>query len=196
MLCAHCGEEAKKMLCQECLACMELLEPTEETIEGLYRASAAFEYEGPIVSLVQEFKYGRRTELAKSLAGYLYLHWVRLEWPEPDLIVPVPQSFWHGLERGYNQSLLLAKALGNLMSCAVEDPLLRKMGGFSQNGLSKEQRLELSKEEFDWKNYIRVADKTLLLIDDVMTTGATLRACALRLLEGFPARIYALTLCL
>ena len=213
-LCLYCKEKVEKHeLCKECLTQLHLIEPDARCLicfadlEGKskrceqcmikgFRCGAAFDYFGPAAALVRDLKYGGRIGLATSMASYMALQFFRLEWPQPDLIVPVPLSFAHFLTRGYNQSLLLAEELGKILNVPVADPLKRSSETFSQSGLDKEHRLRLSAEAFTWKKQSDIADKTLLLIDDVTTTKTTLSHCAARLQEGFPRRLFALTFCI
>ena len=213
-LCLSCGEKVQKQeLCPQCLEQLQLIDPQARcvvcfadldgrsrkcetcAIKG-FRCAAAFDYFGPASALIRELKYRGRVGLAASMASYMALQFFRLEWPQPDLIVPVPLSFAHYLTRGYNQSLLLSRELGKLLNCPVVDLLKRSSESFSQSGLDKEHRLQLSAEAFSWNKPLDCTDKTLLLIDDVTTTKTTLSHCITRLQEGFPRRLFALTFCI
>ena len=77
------------------------------------------------------------------MAAFLVAQLDRLGWPMPDAIIPVPLSFGRWLERGYNQSALLADEMGALLQCPVWNALKRKSGDFSQAALSLEQRKAL-----------------------------------------------------
>ena len=77
----------------------------------------------------------------------------------------------------------------------MQHVLKRKSGDYSQAGLSKKQRMDLKGETFIFKTGHDLEDKVILLIDDVMTTGSTLRRCAEALQGGHPKSIYALVLC-
>ncbi|MFS8563903.1 MAG: phosphoribosyltransferase [Rhabdochlamydiaceae bacterium] len=70
------------------------------------------------------------------------------------------------------------------------------MGASSQNRLLWEDRKKLSYQAFDWGRTGDISDKTILLVDDLIGTGATLKAAAYRLKEGFPKAIYGLALCI
>lgn len=120
---------------------------------------------------------------------------LQLEWPKPDLIVPIPLTFTHQLSRGYNQSLLLAEELGKILDIPVKSILKRKFGDYSQAGLSFKQRVALAENTFSLKDKNSIQDLTILLIDDVVTTGTTLKLAAEALQEGFPSHIYGMTLC-
>lgn len=157
--------------------------------------SSAFEYAGPAATLVQQFKFGKKQELARDLASWMLIQFLRLEVPLPDLIVPVPQPFMRTWTRGYNQSLLLAQEISRLLDRPCADLLKKRSGDFPQTGQSRKQRESLPSDAISWKKRRSISDETILLIDDVMTTGATLRHCAAALQEGYPAALYALTFC-
>lgn len=216
-LCVHCQDltsALKTKLCPTCLEQMSLLEVEgrcrrcfAETENGacqkcrkrgspFRRMAAAFEYTGPAAALVQQLKFGRRQELAKDLAAWMVVQFMRLEVPLPDIIVPVPQPLARTLTRGFSQSLLLARELGTLLDRPVMDLLKKKSGDFPQTGLTRAQRESLAADAISWKSHCSISDKIVLLVDDVMTTGSTLRLSGRTLEEGFPAALYALTFCI
>lgn len=206
------------LLCDECQKLLELLDPKDRCplcfseqesqqrkicfrcskkqtyLDG---AAAAFDYAGPAACLVKKMKYSNQPFLAKGLSAYLAAQLIQMEWPLPDLIVPAPTTFTHWIQRGYNQSLLLAEELGSLIERPVADIIYRAIGDYSQAGLSKAQRLSLHSQHFSLKKNRNIAllDKRVLLIDDVMTTGTTLGHCASVLMQESPAKIFALTIC-
>ncbi|MEI8365131.1 MAG: ComF family protein [Parachlamydiaceae bacterium] len=159
------------------------------------RVASAFDYEGPPATLIKQLKYGGQIHLAKGAAAFLVAQFISLEWPMPDVIVPMPSSFLRRLERGFNQSLLIAETFGQLVNRPVKDILIRTSGDFSQAGLNHEQRLKLRSSSFELKPGISLHDKCVLVIDDVMTTGSSLRCCAEALLPSFPKSLYAMTVC-
>jgi ComF family protein len=160
------------------------------------RTAAAFDYEGPAAALVTSLKYANQPYLAKGMAAFLMTQFDRLQWPLPDALIPVPLSFTHWLERGYNQSTLLAEEMGRLLQCPVWHALKRQSGDFSQAALTLEQRKALDGKHFQHHStYSALQGKVLLVIDDVMTSGSTLQRCAEVLHTGNPAALYALTFC-
>lgn len=159
------------------------------------RMAAAFDYEGPAASLVKRLKYSQQPYLAQGMAAFLLAQFDRLQWPMPDVLVPVPISFTHWLERGYNQSALLAEELGRLLRCPVWPILKRQSGDFSQAALNLEQRKALEGKRFQIKSSNSLQGKIVLVIDDVMTSGLTLQRCAEALQTRNPAALYALTFC-
>lgn len=156
---------------------------------------AAFDYQGPAATLIRQMKYADQPHLAKGAAAYMTAQFVALKWPFPDLIVPVPMAWSRHLERGFNQSELIAIELAAILGCPLEPLLQRKSGEYSQAGLTKRQRTAFEGSLITCKPHREARNKTLLLIDDVLTTGTTLRRCAEALLALQPKKIYGLVFC-
>lgn len=214
-LCMHCKEDTgdqRKYFCASCASLFALIEfegrckrcflPLGECSfcrEGGYPftlLAAAMEYQGPIATLVQNFKYNNKPYLAKDAAALLVLQYVKLDWPLPDVIIPMPQSLARSFSRGYNPALLLAQETAKLLGCSVENPLKRLSGDLPQAVLNRKQREKLERSTFRLKKQIDINEKVVLLIDDVRTTGTTLRHCGTLLKEGFPRALYGMTLCM
>lgn len=220
--CLHCKQlisHAQPLYCDTCASLCEFINPSEccpvcfgpaddYTAESnrclsckgqpallFCQMGAVFDYLGPAASLIKKLKYANQPYLAKGAGAFLAAQFQRLEWPVPDAIIPVPLSFTHWLDRGYNQSELLANSLADFLQVPVWKALKRRSGDYSQAGLTWSQRQALASKKFKLKKNYSLQDKTLLLIDDVMTTRSTLYRCAEILLEGCPSRLYALTLC-
>lgn len=140
-------------------------------------------------------KYGDQPHLAKGAGAFLAMQFIQLQWPIPDLVIPVPMSFTHWFDRGYNQSELLARQFAQIIGVPCQNGLKRHSGDYSQAGLTLTQRKELNSERFCLRENQNLTDKTILLVDDVMTSGSTLRKCAEVLFEMYPQSIYALTFC-
>ncbi len=217
--CFSCGGDIapnEKILCHLCFRELEMISPKlrcplcfsdrftdkqkichkcRDKISLLNGCAAAFDYDGSAISLVRHFKYANKPYLSKGLAAFMTLQYLRLGWPKPDYIIPVPISLTKWLTRGYNQSQMLAEEIASMLSSTCIQPLKKRLGGYSQAQLSKEERLQLALDNFTLKSDENLADKVLLIVDDVMTTGSTLQCCAERLLEGYPNKVYALSLC-
>lgn len=161
----------------------------------LYRIAAVFDYVGPAATLVKKMKYSNQPHLAKGGGAFLAAQFLKLEWPIPDVVIPVPMALTHWIDRGYNQSELLAQQFTDIIGCPMQNALKRHSGDYSQAGLSLNQRKELNGERFCLRENLQFHDKTILLIDDVMTSGSTLRKCAEVLFASYPKAIYGLTLC-
>lgn len=218
-LCLHCNESLpteSQLFCDACLEQLQLIDPAERCphcFSAEYDAqekrcpechlrnpvlngiAAAFDYAGPAASMVRSLKYGNMPYLAAGAGAYLAAQFLSLEWPMPDCIVPVPMPTNRELDRGFNQGMLLAKSLSEILNRPVVDALKRASGDYSQAGLSRAQRLEFAGTSITVKDGVNLADKCILFVDDVMTTGTTLRTCAGALQEQAPASIYAITVC-
>jgi ComF family protein len=156
---------------------------------------ATFDYKGPIVTLVKKLKYGNQAYLSTGISSFMAAQFVSLNWPLPDIIIPVPQSLSRMFTRGYNQAELLSETLSIFLKCPVQKALKRSSDDYSQAALNKDQRLRLTGNSIRLKKNQMLQDKVILLVDDVMTTGSTLQRCAEALLEECPNSIYALTAC-
>ncbi len=155
--------------------------------------SVAFFENTPLKPAIHKFKYQNHQALSADFALLLATcyqsHQLRT-----DIIVPVPLHQARYKERGYNQSALLAKSLSPLLKQPVDtQTLIRQRATKTQTALNAADR---------WRNvadaFICLSDalshKSILLIDDVCTTGATLNACAYALKQANTCSIYGLTL--
>jgi ComF family protein len=218
-LCLHCGScliQSTYLLCPTCVNLLELIEPSsrclfcfsEKDEEKLHvclecrtrpsfldGAAASFDFLGPASTLIKKMKYSHMPYLDKAIAAYMIAQFCKLDWPLPDVIIPVPIAFTHLFNRGYNQSALIAKSIGALLDRSYSEVLQRKSGDHSQAALGREKRMTLSKTSFICKPVYPLQDKNILLVDDVMTTGTTLRCCAEVLQAHYPKSIYALVFC-
>ncbi len=144
---------------------------------------------------VHGLKYSQRFDLVAVLSGYLA--WEAKRMGAYDVIVPVPVHWWRLWRRGYNQSSLLARAVGKRLSIKVDcHALSKKRLVRPQVGLSREERLKNMKGVFEIapKKARLFEDATVLLIDDVLTTGSTVNECAKTLIkQGGCARVDVLT---
>ncbi|RRH72507.1 ComF family protein [Falsigemmobacter faecalis] len=161
---------------------------------------AAFLYEGAARQLVLQLKHGDRPDLARALAARLH-HALRPLIPRgPMLIVPVPLHRLRFLRRRYNQSALLARALSQRLDWPwCPDLLLRSRATQLQDGLSRSGRRDNLQGAFTLnparvKEISRAPEAKILLIDDVMTTGATLAEATKGLRNGGAGEVFTLTL--
>lgn len=143
-------------------------------------------YEGALRTLVLELKYRSRLRVAAHLAGLLAQEagCVALVTPEA-LLVPVPLHPGRLRERGFNQAELLAQALAGRLGRPCEPgALVRRRETAPQAGLSAAARRRNVVGAFAVRRQARVAGRPLVLVDDVVTTGATVQACARVLLAA------------
>ena len=162
----------------------------------VYRhARAALRYDDPARHLILAFKRGDRTEVAPLLATWLERAGREL-FEDVDYLIPVPLHRWRLFQRRYNQAALLAIALAKRRKVGIlPDGLVRKRSTRSQTGLTREGRHRNVRDAFELGKHGAnvVSGRNLVLIDDVMTTGATVSACARRLTQAGAKRIDVLT---
>ena len=114
-----------------------------------------------------------------------------------DVLVPVPLHWLRKLQRGYNQSLLLCRGIAEVWPRpVVKDVVVRHRYTRQQSRQLGPQRGTNVEGAFSLKHGERLAGKHVLLVDDVLTTGATLGACAVALVQTEGVRISVATLCI
>jgi len=155
-----------------------------------------FRKSGKVQNIVHNLKYHGREDVGKLLAdwfGYELLEEKRFQ--TIDAIVPVPLHKKKLRQRGYNQLTTFGLRLAEIYQKPyVEDVLIRKYANTSQTFKDAFSRWMNVKEIFDVQNIEKLAHKHVLLIDDVVTTGATLEACALSLPKIPGVKISILTM--
>lgn len=200
-LCARCMESLPRhrgSLCRCGLPLSPAADLCSRCRRGLtlYAAGASFgPYEGGLRTLVHELKYHGRRRVAGRLADALLSEdRVRRLLGPGVVLVPVPLHPRRRRERGFNQSELLAAALGRrtgLPSCAAA--LVRRTATPPQTGLSAAARRRNVVGAFAVRRRARVAGRVVVLVDDVLTTGATAEACARVLRAAGAAEVRVLT---
>lgn len=182
--CIQCGDRvAAENLCARCRTSPLQIE----------RIRAAVYFEGALREAIHHLKYKGRIALVKPLGNLMATYWQQHPMPA-DVLVPVPLHTSRLRERGYNQAALLARELAQRAELALnERTLVRKRATAPQIELSARQRRENVHGAFCCSDD-GLAEKRVLLIDDVCTTGATLEACAIALRESGAHSVQALTL--
>lgn len=108
-----------------------------------------------------------------------------------DVIIPVPLFWWKQLWRGYNQALLLAHEISEVCHIDITDIMLRRKHTKTQTRLDEDERRKNVHNAFTVKDN-QIQHKKVLLIDDVLTTGATINECARVLKEAGAEKVYSL----
>lgn len=171
-----------------CAECLRAPPPLDACV-------AAVDYAFPWAGCIGQFKFEQHTEWAAPLATLLrHTPWAEPLLEEADAVVPVPLSAQRLMQRGYNQCALLARELAPTKRRT--DWLLRVQDHTPQADLPREQRLRNVAHAFAAHPaaVARIAGQRLLLIDDVMTTGATLHAAARALRHAGASTVSALVL--
>jgi ComF family protein len=144
---------------------------------------------------IHGLKYRGKSFLAKSLAGLLDRGYPLIDYGSYDLLLPVPLHPKRLKERGFNQALILGKAIGRREGVPCRGFLLKKIRWSPpQIDLSPQERQKNVKGSFAVTDPGGVRGKRLLLIDDVMTTGSTVNECAGELLKAGAGEVDVFTL--
>lgn len=151
-----------------------------------------FFYEIGAKNAVKQLKFYERTSYAKSLAKYMHDRLLLCDYyPKLELIVPVPMTKKSIHNRGYNQSAMLANELSKLSGIAADDTSLQKIRETrKQHDLTERERKTNLCSAFAVTVPEKIAEKTILLCDDVYTTGATFDECARTLLAGGAKEVF------
>lgn len=172
--CASCGrpfafEQGEGAQCISCLK-----KPPEH--DGV-RAVVAYDDKSRLLAM--RLKYGSRLGLAELIAQHMVRFLGAL--PSDSLIIPVPLHRWRLWSRGYNQSVLIGRALANQTDLDMAtDILIRKNATPPLRSMSAKRRHDIVKNAFGLSRNgeDRIQGKTVILVDDVYTSGSTANACA------------------
>ena len=186
--CVRCGRSVDMAGC----ACDDCLKNTP----AFSKAYSAFLYEGTLKELILQFKYNGKLALSGDLSGFLsdFLY------DNPDIlegidaITFVPIGIDRMIKRGFNQSKILAKHLSDSYGIPLMDCIEKAHSTKHQNELSRSERLSNLKDAFRAKGGANLNGLTILIVDDVMTTGATLNECSIALMKAGAAGVRCLTL--
>jgi len=180
--CANCQKEIDK------LPLAERLEPKEP----LQAVAASARHMGKLREAVQALKYENARYVAKPLGEKLSNCLRQQDWTI-DLIVPVPLHTKRLAERGYNQAQLLAEQVASILDMRCEVNALQRIRETqSQVTISGAERLENIKDAFVANSQF-VSGQSILVIDDVYTTGSTMSACGEALHSAGATKVYGLT---
>ena len=157
------------------------------------RAWSSWAYEPPLTEAIRLFKYHGKVALAAHLGDLMEP--IPSDWPDIDLLMPVPLFPERLREREFNQSLLLADRLNRRLRVTLSyDNLVRDRATSPQTELPRSARLQNLRHAFAAARPLEVEGRRVLLIDDVYTTGTTLNECAKTLRKAGASEVYAWTL--
>ncbi len=173
---------------QQCAGC--LTDPPE-----FKTARSALVYNDASRDFILGFKHGDQTHSVVSMVPWLKNAGADLWRHEVDMIVPVPLHRWRLLRRRYNQAALMARAIAREMKIDfIADALLRTRPTPTQGHLNASERQKNVRAAFSINPRREVRDLKVVLVDDVFTTGATVKECVKALKAAGAAEVHILTL--
>ncbi|MBR5388472.1 MAG: ComF family protein [Clostridia bacterium] len=182
--CQHCGRETDEAT-DYCLTCKGFMVSVDA-------ARSVFTYKKPINSLIKKAKYGNGKYLLSAFAETLSYLYFKNSF-NADVVCFVPMTEKRKRKRGYNQSEELATRLSEIIKVPVTDCLVKSRETERQAKLGKADRKENLKGSFKVSDKKSVNGKTVLLVDDVTTTGATAETLAETLKKAGAVKVYLLT---
>jgi ComF family protein len=201
VVCENCGICLVNGESYLCLHCIEKIPKTEfllqknNPVEKIFWGRVPFHFatsflhfhkDGMTQHLLHNIKYKNKQDLAIYL-GKMFARDILVSYPnfKPDVLVPVPLHPRKEKQRGYNQAFCLAMGLGEVLNCPVDKDFLRRnIFTNSQTLMGRYRRWENVGEVFSLNNSALPLNSKIVLIDDVITTGATAEACLKAIIAG------------
>lgn len=211
-ICSVCNrvlQQQEQAICMNCL--LELprtkyFSTKENPVADLFWGKIPFEHASAYfffkkfnkyAEILHDIKYYGNKEAAIFLGKMAGMEMQKQNNLHVDCIIPIPLHPQKQKKRGYNQSELIAQGMALALGCPVfNDCLIRHTNTSTQTKKSKQDRWDNVKDSFSLSHTEKIKHKHVLLVDDVVTTGATLEACALQLLkvEGLKVSLVSLAM--
>ena len=205
-ICAGCGSDllsANQLVCGECMNGLPVTDfylhqdnPVEKIFRGrlpLVTASAHvyFTKDSLVQNLLHRLKYGGNREVGIYLGQLMGEKLKSCTWyNDLHALIPLPLHFSRQKKRGYNQAALICEGISSVMNVPVlNDVIARRKNTETQTRKSRMERWNNIESKFELKRARGIMNKHVLLIDDVITTGATLEACGAELLKAEGLRL-------
>ena len=201
LLCEARLNQSRDQICESCLATFQLINQphTDWSVPGplfIHQAWALFDFDPPVQTLIHQLKYGRRRKPVLHVLDHFEVQILaQLPTEGYDWVVPIPLHPRKLRERGYNQVADLAEWAAHRTGALAADSLVRRIRYTgTQTQLNAEERQTNVQGAFRVTRPESVTDRRLLLVDDVLTTGATANSLAQCLVEAGAASIDLLTI--
>lgn len=205
VLCESCTSELeniRELLGPFCPSCKRQIDPgsggcrCETGTPGLQMVYSLGSYAEEMEALIEGFKYRRKRKLGLFLSEVLSERLLELEeLPSADFVVPVPLHRSKRRQRGFNQSEVIAGRLSERLEMQLGCGLvIRRKKTRTQTGLSREERRENVRNAFEFRGKGDLRGRRVLLVDDVLTTGATMSECARTLRSAGAEQVWGVTL--
>ncbi len=199
--CVSCGRimnTKEKCICTPCLIDFNkklAFSPSEHQVKSKFgivfmpnKAFSLFPFNKDVSALIHALKYQHQKHIAVYIAEWFFQHYFKYLESKPQYLIPVPVNPYKRLTRGFNQTELIALELEKRTGIPVLFSALKRSNGtWKLAGKSRKARYELiSGLYLEGKEIKQVSNKHVLMIDDVITTGATLESCG-KLLQDYGA---------
>ncbi len=189
--CQKCGKPFDYSIPDQALLCPDCL--SHKFPFRMCRSAVVYDENSK--KLILDFKFFDHLENKSLLANWLFLAGKDIFNADVDLIIPVPLHFSRLLKRKYNQSAVLCDALSKLTHIPANYKALRKIKHtLPQVSCNGKQRLKNVRNAFDVIHPEMIKNKRIVLVDDVFTTGSTLKECARALKKSGAKSVDALTI--
>jgi len=211
-VCTGCGNDIldkESVLCMRCIDAMpetnfELYadNPVEKMYRGRLRLTSGtaqfyFTKESLMQHLMHQFKYRNNRDLGLQLGKIMGEQIIKSDRIKVDALIPLPLFPAKEKRRGYNQATLLCKGMAEAMNIPVIDnAIIRPQHTETQTSKGRIERWKNMEGKFVLNNPDAIKNQHLLLVDDIVTTGATLEACGNELLKGENVKLSLATLCI
>lgn len=199
--CLICGKLTKEIICKECekdIYSKTIYKVEKKESENIYFKNHIyiFEYKDKIRDLILGYKFNGKSYLYKLFSKII----IKSEkicgiLKKYDIIIPVPIHKKRKKQRGYNQSELIAKEIAKNINIEYRNDIIEKTkNNLPQSSLTKEQRKQNVKNVYKIKNKEKIENKKIIIIDDIYTTGNTVKAISKILKENGAKEITILTI--
>jgi ComF family protein len=199
-ICAGCGSDmisGNNLICNDCESGMPVTGfhlHAENPVEKIFRgripvvsatAHAYFTKDSVVQNLLHSLKYGGNKDIGAKLGSMIGAALKSCKAVDDlDAVVPLPLHFSKHKKRGYNQAEMICEGISNVLHVPVLTGLIaRRKNTATQTRKSRIERWNNIDSKFEMKNQEGMENKHVLLVDDVITTGATLEACGSELLK-------------
>ena len=206
-ICPSCDSKLipeETYICNKCLSSIKIADAQRisnefsrkfegKNIISDFTALYVFEKDKALQEIIHSFKYNKKFLVGKFLGREVArnLNDKINEW-NIDLIVPIPLHQLKKADRGYNQSFYIAKGMGKELKIKVSESVIKRVKYTkSQTSMTLIERQENMGQAFKVKNKNKISGKNILLVDDVITTGATTAECAKVFLDMGANKVYA-----
>ena len=186
-VCGICGKLGEGYLCKECEKSIKVYSIGKRGVytfsDGIIKTCHLLKYEGLVRKLLIDYKFNDKSYLYKTFCEIIKNDKKTLDFIKSyDIIIPVPIHKKRMKTRGYNQSELIARELAKICGNKMyTDVLIKIKNNKAQSTLNKEERENNAKNVYKLCKLEKINNKKVLILDDIYTTGATVKECALEL---------------